>query len=330
MAGRYAACAAPLPMASRPGFGASGVGPGDVGWLGTRASNEMIAACDTLLMVGSGFPYTEFLPKEGQTRGVQIDLDGRMLSIRYPMEVSLVGDSAETLKALLPFLKEQPDQSWRQTIERNVRAWWQELEEHAQYPADPLNPQRVFWELSSRLPDGCILTGDSDSSTVWHARYLRMRRGMKATGSGMLATMGSALPYALAAKFAYPDRPVVATMGDGAMQMNGMNALLTVAQHWRRWADPRLVTLVLNNRELAYVTWEQRVMEGDPKFPASQDIPDFPYAGYAELLGLRAIRVDQPEMVGRAWDEALAADRPVLLEAVTDPTVPTLPPELKP
>ena len=303
---------------------------GSVGWLGTRASNEMMAKCDTLLMVGSGFPYTEFLPREGQARGVQIDIDGRMLSIRYPMEVNLVGDSAETLRALLPHLREKTDRSWRQTVEANVQAWWREVEQHAMYEADPLNPQRVFWELSPRLPDGCILTGDSGSSTVWYARNLKIRRGMLASLSGTLATMGSALPYAIAAKFAHPDRPVVATMGDGAMQMSGMNALLTVAQHWRRWNDPRLIVLVLNNRELAYVTWEQRVMEGDPKFAPSQDIPDFPYARFAELLGLKGIRVDAPDAVGPAWDEALAADRPVVFEAVTDPTVPTLPPELQP
>ena len=198
------------------------------------------------------------------------------------------------------------------------------------YPADPINPQRVFWELSSRLPDNCIVTGDSGSSTVWYARYLKLRRGMMASGSGMLATMGSAIPYALAAKFAYPDRPVIATAGDGAMQMTGLNALMTIGQHWRRWKDPRLVVLMLNTRELSYVTWEQRVMEGDPKFPASQDIPDLPYAKIAELMGVKGIRVDRPEQIGRAWDEALAGDRPVLIEAVTDPNVPTLPPELKP
>jgi pyruvate dehydrogenase (quinone) len=303
---------------------------GSVGWLGTRASNEMMAACDTLLMVGSGFPYTEFLPKEGQARGVQIDIDGRMLSLRYPMEVNLVGDSAETLRALLPHLKKKSGTAWRKRIADSVRAWRTELNALAMYPADPINPQRVFAELSPRLPDACIITGDSGSSTVWYARHLQLRRGMMASVSGTLATMGSAVPYALAAKFAYPDRPVIATAGDGAMQMTGLNALVTIAQHWRRWQDPRLVVLMLNNRELSYVTWEQRVMEGDPKFPASQDIPDLPYAQMAELMGLKAIRVDDPEQIGAAWDEALAADRPVLIEAVTDPAVPTLPPELKP
>jgi len=303
---------------------------GAVGWLGTRASNEMLMECDTLLMVGSSFPYSEFLPPEGKARGVQIDVDGRMLSFRYPMEVNLLGDSAATLRALQPHLRRRTDHSWRQTIEGKVAAWWREAEERAMQPAEPLNPQLLFWELSRRLPDSCMLAGDSGSSTVWYARDLKIRRGMLASLSGTLATMGSAVPYAVAAKFAHPDRLAVALAGDGAMQMNGINQLITVAKYWRRWSDPRLIVLVLNNRDLNYVTWEQRAMEGDRKFSVSQNLPDFPYARYAELLGLKGIRVDAPDAVGPAWDEALAADRPVVVEAVTDPNVPTLPPQLKP
>ncbi len=303
---------------------------GAVGWLGTRASNEMLMECDTLLMVGSSFPYSEFLPPEGKARGVQIDVDGRMLSFRYPMEVNLLGDSAATLRALQPHLRRRTDHSWRQTIAGKVAAWWREAEERAMQPAEPLNPQLLFWELSRRLPDSCMLAGDSGSSTVWYARDLKIRRGMLASLSGTLATMGSAVPYAVAAKFAYPDRLAVALAGDGAMQMNGINQLITVAKYWRRWSDPRLIVLVLNNRDLNYVTWEQRAMEGDRKFSVSQDLLDFPYARYAELLGLKGIRVDAPDAVGPAWDEALAAVRPVVVEAVTDPNVPTLPPQLKP
>src|SRR5262249_35068111 len=225
---------------------------GSAGWLGTRASNEMMQECVTLLMVGSGFPYTESLPGEGRARGVQIDVDGRMLGLRYPMEVNLVGDSDLTLRALLPHLREQPDREWRRRIGAKVASWWREVEERAMAPADPLNPQRVFWELSSRLPDRSILCGDSGSSTVWYARDLKIRCGMLASLSGTPATMGSAVPYALATKLAYPDRPVVAMAGDGAMQMNGLNGLLTVAQRWRDWPDPRLIVLVLNNRDLSY------------------------------------------------------------------------------
>ncbi|GAC1646831.1 MAG: thiamine pyrophosphate-requiring protein [Herpetosiphon sp.] len=301
---------------------------GSAGWLGTAASNEMLAECDTLFMVGSGFPYSEFLPREGQARGVQIDIDGRMLSLRYPMEVNLIGDSAETLKALLPLLEQRSDSEWSNRIKGKVSRWWQTAEANAMRPANPLNPQRVFWELSPRLPDHCIIAGDCGSSTVWFGRDLKIRRGMQASLSGTLATMGSAVPYALAAKFAFPERVVVATAGDGAMQMSGINALITVAKYWRQWHDPRLVILVLNNRDLNYVTWEQRLMEGEPRFDESQDLLDFPFARYAELLGLRSIRIESPEAVGPAWDEAFAADRPVLIEAITDASVPTVPPQL--
>jgi pyruvate dehydrogenase (quinone) len=301
---------------------------GSIGLIGTMPSWEMMSDCDTLLMVGSSFPYSEFLPKEGQARGVQVDIDGRMLSIRYPMEVSLVGDSRETLRALLPLLSRKADRRWRQRIEDAVARWWTVLEARAKNPADPINPQWVFWELSPRLPDGCIIAADSGSSADWFARDLKLRRGMMASLSGNLATMGSGVPYAIAAKFAHPDRPVIACVGDGAMQMNGINELITVAKYWMRWSDPRLIVLVLNNRDLNQVTWEQRVFEGDPKYEASQEVPDFPYAAYARSLGLDGVRVTQPDAVGDAWDQALSADRPFVLEAVTDPSVPPLPPHI--
>jgi pyruvate dehydrogenase (quinone) len=301
---------------------------GSIGLIGTMPSWEMMSDCDTLLMVGSSFPYSEFLPKEGQARGVQIDIDGKMLSIRYPMEVSLVGDSRETLRALLPLLEQKEDRSWRQKIEDGVARWWKVLEARARNPADPINPQWVFWELSPRLPDGCIITADSGSSADWFARDLRLRRGMMASLSGNLATMGPGVPYAIAAKFAHPGRVVIACVGDGAMQMNGINELITIAKYWMQWSDPRLVVMVLNNRDLNQVTWEQRVFEGDPKYEASQDVPDFPYAAYARSLGLDGVRVERPEAVGAAWDQALSADRPFVLEAVTDPSVPPLPPHI--
>ena len=301
---------------------------GSIGLLGTKPSYRMMTECDTLLMVGSSFPYSEFLPKEGQARGVQIDIDARMLSIRYPMEVNLVGDSATTLQKLRPLLKRKQQRDWREGIEKDVAEWWKTLRERAMNDANPINPQRVFWELSPRLPDRVILTCDSGSSANWYARDLQIREGMMASLSGGLATMGPGVPYAIAAKFAYPDRPVIALVGDGAFQMNGMNEVLTIGKYWRRWADPRLVIMVLNNRDLNQVTWEQRVMDGDPKYVASQDIPDYPYARYANDAGLRGIRVDRPEDVGRAWDEALASDRPVVLDIYTDPDVPPLPPHV--
>ena len=301
---------------------------GPIGLLGSKPSWDMMTECDTLLMVGSSFPYSEFLPKEGQARGVQIDIDPKMLSLRYPTEVNLVGDSAETLRSLVPLLARKEDRSWRKKIEGNIADWWKVLEARAMNEAKPINPQRLFWELSPRLPDQCIIVADSGSSANWFARDLKVRRGMMASLSGNLATMGPGVPYAIAAKFAFPDRVVIATVGDGAMLMNGINELVTIAKYWKEWSDPRLIIAVLANRDLNQVTWEQRVMAGDPKYPASQDVPDFAFARYAEMLGLSGIRVEKPEQIAPAWEQALSANRPVVLEAITDPEVPTLPPHI--
>ena len=301
---------------------------GSIGLLGTRPSWKMMSECDTLLMVGSSFPYSEFLPKEGQARGVQIDLKGRMLGIRYPMEVNLHGDAAETLRALLPYLKRKANRGWRQDLEAGVREWMEILEARASVEARPLNPAYVYSELNKRLPDRAIFAADSGSTATWYARHLHFRAGMMGSLSGNLATMGPAMPYAVAAKFAYPDRPVFALAGDGAMQMNGNNVLVTVKKYWKEWKDPRFVVLVLNNRDLNMVTWELRAQSGEPKFDGSQEIPDFPYAAYAESLGLMGLRVDRKEDVGRIWDAALSADRPVLVEAVVDPEFPMMPPHV--
>jgi pyruvate dehydrogenase (quinone) len=301
---------------------------GTIGLLGTKPSYDMMMECDTLLMVGSGFPYAEFLPKEGQARGVQIDLQADMLSIRYPMEVNLVGDSAETLRALLPLLEQKSDTSWRERIESNVKESWSVMEKRAMEPAHPVNPQRVTWELSSRLPDRCIITSDSGSCANWYARDLKIRRGMMCSLSGGLASMGAAVPYAIAAKFAHPERPVIALVGDGAMQMNNMAELITVMKYQGEWPNKTWIVCVFNNEDLNQVTWEQRVMEGDPKFEASQNIPNVPYHKFGELIGMKGIYCDNPNSLGAAWDEALAADRPVLLEVKTDPEVPPLPPHI--
>jgi len=301
---------------------------GSIGLLGTKPSYDLMTECDTLLMIGSGFPYTEFLPPEGSARGVQIDIAPDMLSLRYPMEVNLVGDAAETLRALLPLLDEKPKHQWRRQIEGWTRTWWQTLEDRAKQPAHPINPQLVAWELSPRLPDRAIITSDSGSCANWYARDLKMRRGMMCSLSGGLASMGAAVPYAIAAKFAHPDRPVIAMVGDGAMQMNNMAELLTVVKYWRDWSSPKWICAVFNNEDLNQVTWEQRVMEGNPKFDASQKIPNVPYHKFAELVGLKGIYVDTPDYVASAWDQALAADRPVVLEFKTDPEVPPLPPHI--
>lgn len=301
---------------------------GAIGLLGSRPSWNLMTDCDGLLVVGSSFPYSEFLPEEGQARGVQIDIKPRMLGLRYPMEVNLHGDARETLRALIPLLDRKEDRSWRETIEDQVADWWRVLEDRAMKDADPINPQRVYWELSSRLPDDVILAADSGSSANWFARDLKVRPSMKASLSGNLATMGPGVPYVIAAKFCWPGRPAIALVGDGAMQMNGINGLITIAKYWQQWDDPRLVVAVLNNQDLNQVTWEQRVLAGDPEFETTQDIPDIHFADYARQLGLGGMRVERPESVAQAWDEALRADRPMVLDFVTDPSVPPLPPHI--
>jgi pyruvate dehydrogenase (quinone) len=302
---------------------------GSIGLLGTKPSWTLMNECDTLLMVGSSFPYSEWLPKAGQARGVQIDIDGRMLSIRYPMECAVVGDAKETLKALLPLLKRKQERGWRDQIEEEIREWWRLLEERAMQEADPINPQRLFWELNEHLPEDAILSADSGSSANWYARDLKLGPTHLASLSGTLATMGPGVPYAIAAKFCHPNRPAVALVGDGAMQMNGMAELITAQKYYKEWADPRLVVLVLNNRDLNQVTWEQRAMQGDPMNPMTQRIPDVRYGDFAELIGLRGVRIEQPEDIGDAWRQAFEADRPFVIDAVCDPNVPPLPPHIR-
>lgn len=302
---------------------------GCIGLLGTEPSYKLMSECDTLLMIGSGFPYSEFLPEEGQARGVQIDIRADMLSLRYPMEVNLEGDAAETLRALLPLLTPRSERKWRDSIEQWRADWDDKLAQRAMLEAEPINPQRVVSELSPRLPDRAIITCDSGSCANWYARDLKIRRDMMCSLSGGLASMGAAVPYAIAAKFAQPDRPVVALIGDGAMQMNNMAELITVAKYWREWQNPHWICAVFNNEDLNQVTWEQRVMEGDPKFEASQNIPNVPYHLFAESIGLKGLYVDREDAVAAAWEQALAADRPVLIEFKTDPNVPPLPPHIK-
>jgi pyruvate dehydrogenase (quinone) len=303
---------------------------GSIGLLGTRPSYELMTDCDTLLVVGSSFPYTQFLPpfKDGAAgvRAVQIDVDPTMVGLRYPFEVNLVGDAAATLQALLPMLSPNPDRSWRETVEKNVTRWREVMERRAAVAADPVNPELVFHELSLRLPADAMISADSGSGTNWYARHVKFRATMRGTLSGTLATMGCGVPYAIGAKYAHPDRPAYALVGDGAMQMNGINELITIAKYWPDWADPRLVVAVLHNNDLNQVTWELRAMGGSPQFLPSQQLPDFPYAGYARSLGLHGITVEKPEQVPTAWDEAMAADRPCLVEFITDPAVPPIPP----
>jgi len=301
---------------------------GSIGLLGTKPSYDLMQECDTLLMVGTSFPYSEFLPKDGKVKAVQIDIDGRMLGLRYPTDVNLQGDSRRTLRALIPLLRRKTDRAWRSTIEKEIVRWWKVLEARAMKSAHPINPQRFFWELSPLLPDRCILTADSGSIASWFAMDLKIRDGMMASLSGNLATMCPGVPYAIAAKFAYPDRMPIALVGDGAMQMMGINELITIAKYYKRWSDPRLMIVVLNNQDLNMVTWEQRVMAGEPKFEGSQDIPELNYAAYAQMLGLEGIRVEKEDEIGPALKQAFAAGRPVVLDVLSDPSVPPLPPHI--
>jgi pyruvate dehydrogenase (quinone) len=301
---------------------------GTLGLLGTRPSSDMMNECDTLLMVGTCYPYSEFLPKERSARGIQIDIDARNVGLRFPTEVNLVGDSHETLTALLPLLNPKSENGWRDKIAQNLKDWYADEEARAHVTGAQINPQLVFWELNKRLPDNAILTGDAGTPTNWFARNIHMRRGMKSSLSGGLATMGSAVPYAIAAKFAFPNRVAIACAGDGAMQMNGNAVMLTVAKYWKAWSDPRVIFLVLNNSDLNQVTWEMRIESGNPKYEASQDLPPFNYAEYANQLGLNGIRVERSEEIGAAWDRALSSDRPVVYDVVVDANISQLPPHV--
>ncbi|WP_007024016.1 thiamine pyrophosphate-requiring protein [Saccharomonospora iraqiensis] len=299
---------------------------GSIGLLGTRPSYELMRDCDTLLIVGSNLPYSQFLPEFGQARAVQIDIDGGMIGMRYPTEVNLVGEAKATLRALLPLLEPKPDRAWRETVERNVGSWWKTLRDQAMLDADPVNPMRVVHELSERIPTDAIVTADSGSSTNWYARNLKMRGRMRGSLSGTLATMGAGVPYAVGAKFAHPDRPAVALVGDGAMQMNGMAELLTIARYRPLWSNPRLVVCVFTNHDLNQVTWELRAMGGAPKFTESQSLPPVSYADFARAVGLDGVTVTDPDELGGAWDRALTADGPVVLDVHCDPEMPPIPP----
>ena len=299
---------------------------GSIGLLGTRPSYEMMQDCDTLLMVGSSFPYTQFMPELDQARAVQIDLDGAMIGMRYPFEVNLVGDATATLRALIPLLVRKDDRSWQESLISKVADWWDTMDAEAHVTADPVNPMRVFSEFSLCAPSDAIVTADSGSSANWYARHVRMRGAMRGSLSGNLATMGPAVPYAIGAKFAHPDRPVIAFEGDGAMQMNGLAELITIARYWREWADPRLVVAVLHNNDLNQVTWELRAMGGTPKFVESQALPEVSYADFAASIGLGVRTVTDPDDLVQAWKLALDADRPFVLDVHCDPDIPPIPP----
>ncbi|MEU3840476.1 thiamine pyrophosphate-requiring protein [Streptomyces sp. NPDC028635] len=299
---------------------------GSIGLLGTRASYELMRDCDTLLTIGSSFPYSQFLPEFGKARAVQIDIDPHMVGMRYPYEVNLVGDAKATLDRLIPMIDSGRGREWFDTVCDNVQHWQQVMERRAHLSADPINPEYVAAALDPLLPDDAIITSDSGSTANWYARHITMRGSMRGSLSGTLATMGPGVPYAIGAKFAHPDRPVVALVGDGAMQMNGLAEMITAAKYADRWQDKRLVVAVWNNQDLNQVTWEMRAMEGAPSFVESQAIPDVQYAAFARSLGLTGVRVEKPEDVEAGWRAGLEADGPAVIEFLTDPAVPPVPP----
>ena len=299
---------------------------GSIGLLGTRPSYEMMRDCDTLLTVGSSFPYTQFMPEFGQCRSVQIDIDGRFIGMRYPYDINLVADAKTALRALIPLLRRKEDRSWRDGIEKTVARWWETMDKEAMVATDGVNPLRLFSELSPQLPDNAIVTADSGSSANWYARNLKFRGDIRGSLSGTLATMGPGVPYGIGAKFAQPGRPVIVFAGDGAMQMNGMAELITIKRYWREWDDPRLIVAILHNNDLNQVTWEMRAMAGAPKFAESQNLPDVDFASFAAGLGLNASSVKDPEELADVWRDALSADRPTVLDVYTDPDMPPIPP----
>ena len=299
---------------------------GSIGLLGTRPSYDLMQDCDTLLTVGSSFPYSQFLPEYGQARAVQIDIDGGLIGMRYPYDLNLVGDAATTLRALIPLLQRKEDRSWQDSIVQKVHRWWETMDAEAAVDADPVNPMRIFQEFSRQAPDDVIIAADSGSAANWYARQVRMRGDMRGSLSGTLASMGPAVPYAIGAKFAHPGRPAVAFEGDGAMQMNGLAELVTIARYWEEWDDPRLVVAVLHNNDLNQVTWELRAMGGTPRFIESQALPDISYADFAGSIGLEAATVRDPAQLAGAWRTALSADRPTVLDIHCDPDVPPIPP----
>ncbi|MDQ6659012.1 MAG: thiamine pyrophosphate-requiring protein [Actinomycetota bacterium] len=299
---------------------------GSIGLLGTIPSYKLMMGCDTLLTIGSNFPYTQFMPELDQARAIQIDRSGKWIGMRYPYELNLVGDAKSTLQALIPLLERKSDRAWREDIESNVADWWETVERRAMTGAEPINPMRIFHELSARLPADAMVAADSGTSANWYARQLKFHGDIRGTLSGTLATMGPGVPYVIGAKWAHPERPAIALVGDGAMQMNGMAELITVAHYWQQWSDPRLIVAILHNNDLNQVTWELRAMEGAPKFAESQTLPDVDFAAFARTLGLAGVNIDAPDAIGPAWEQALAADRPTVLDIRCDPDVPPIPP----
>jgi len=300
-----------------------------LGLLGSLPSFHQMAGCDTLVFLGTNYPYSQFLPESGQARAIQVDLKPEQMGLRYPTELNLWGDVKAVLTALIPHLDQKTDLSWQNTVADEMVEWENEMEAQAMLSYhDGVNPRRVYHELNKRLPANAIVTADAGSTADWYGHHIRLRRGMLGDLSGRLATMLAAMPYAVAAKFAYSDRPVICTIGDGAFQMLGMNELITIKKYMKEWDDPQLIIMVLHNNDLTQVSWEMRTEDANPVWSTSQDVESVDYAGWAELLGFTGIRVTSDDEVEAAWDAAFANRGITLIDAYTSKNVPPLPPHI--
>ncbi|PZE25689.1 thiamine pyrophosphate-requiring protein [Curtobacterium sp. MCBD17_028] len=300
-----------------------------VGLLGSLPSLHQIKRCDTIVLLGTNYPYGEFLPATGQARGIQVDLKPEQLGVRYPTELNLWGDVKSTLEALLPLLEQKADLSWQERIAAEMQDWEQEMHAQAQKEYhDGVNPRRVTEAVNANLPDGAIVTADAGTTADWFGHHIRLKRGMRGDLSGRLATMLAAMPYAVAAKLAHSDKTVVCTIGDGAFQMLGMNELITVKKYMQQWETKQFIIVVMHNDDLAQVSWEMRTEDGNPLWRGSQDVESMDYAGYAELLGFRGVQVRSDDQVESAVAEAFAHDGVTLIDAYVSRNVPPLPPHI--
>jgi pyruvate dehydrogenase (quinone) len=293
---------------------------GGIGLLGTEPSVEAMESCDTLLLVGTSFPYIEFYPKPGKVRCVQIDLDPVRMGLRYPIEAGLVGDSRNTLAALLPLLNRKEDRSFLEKAQSGMREWNELMVKRGTDDSVPMKPQVVAHELGKRLPSNAIIVSDSGTITSWWARHIQAQRGQMYSCSGNLASMACGLPYAVAAQLAHPDRPVIAFIGDGGLTML-MGELATCV----KYRLPVKIVVVKNN-SLGQIKWEQMVFLGNPEYACELQPIDF--AGVARAFGMASFVIDDPKKCGSILDQALATAGPVLVEAVVDPNTPPLPPKV--
>lgn len=293
---------------------------GGIGLTGTKPSQEAMENCNTLLMVGTSFPYMEFLPEPGQARGVQIDLDPFRIGLRYPIEVGLVGDSRRTLQALLPLLKQHDDRRFLEQAQSSMKEWWQLMETRSTRQDKPMKPQVVAWELGKRLSDTAIVSADSGTNTTWWARQIPAKRGQMHSVSGTLASMACGLPYAMAAQIAYPDRQCIAFVGDGGFSMLMADFVTCV-----KYRLPVKV-VIIKNGSLGQIKWEQMVFLGNPEYGC--ELQEINFAAFAVACGATGFTIDDPTQCGEILDKALATPGPVVVEAIVDPLEPPLPPKV--